>query len=119
MQFCYGDKNHIRILEEAEFWKRQEAEHTVVIRKLYRTWKRSSQKSWMNTKDSQRDRSHNSAIYWDTEQIRLCDNFWIGTKNCKYYWNNTTSKSNLRKLPKLHGKRECRSGKQFDSLCCN
>jgi len=27
MQFCYGDKNHIRILEEAEFWKRQEAEH--------------------------------------------------------------------------------------------
>jgi len=34
MQFCYGDKNHIRILEEAEFWKRQEAEHTVVIRKI-------------------------------------------------------------------------------------
>lgn len=32
MRFCYGDKNHIRILEEAEFWKRQEAEHTVVIR---------------------------------------------------------------------------------------
>ncbi|HOM02428.1 MAG TPA: DUF2935 domain-containing protein [Acetivibrio sp.] len=34
MQFCYGDKNHIRILEEAGFWKRQEAEHTVVIRKI-------------------------------------------------------------------------------------
>ncbi|NBI08205.1 DUF2935 domain-containing protein [Senegalia massiliensis] len=34
MQFCYGDKNHVRILEEAEFWKRQEAEHTVVIREL-------------------------------------------------------------------------------------
>ena len=34
MQFCYGDKNHIRILEEAEFWKRQEAEHTMVIRKI-------------------------------------------------------------------------------------
>ena len=33
MQFCYGEKNHIRILEEAEFWKRQEAEHTVVIKK--------------------------------------------------------------------------------------
>jgi len=34
MQFCYGNKNHVRILEEAEFWKRQEAEHTVVIREL-------------------------------------------------------------------------------------
>lgn len=34
MQFCYGEKNHIRILEEAEFWKRQEAEHTVVIREI-------------------------------------------------------------------------------------
>lgn len=36
MQFCYGDKNHVRILEEAEFWKRQEAEHTVVIREIVR-----------------------------------------------------------------------------------
>lgn len=34
MQFCYGDMNHIRILEEAEFWKRQESEHTVVIREI-------------------------------------------------------------------------------------
>ncbi|MBS4536403.1 DUF2935 domain-containing protein [Clostridium sp. D2Q-14] len=34
MQFCYGDKNHIRVLEEAQFWKRQEAEHTVVIREM-------------------------------------------------------------------------------------
>ncbi|HHV29491.1 MAG TPA: DUF2935 domain-containing protein [Clostridium sp.] len=34
MQLCYGDKNNIRILEEAEFWKRQESEHTVVIRKI-------------------------------------------------------------------------------------
>lgn len=34
MQFCYGDKNHIRILEEAAFWKTQESEHTVVIREV-------------------------------------------------------------------------------------
>lgn len=34
MEFCYGDKNHIRILEEAKFWKRQEAEHTVVIQEV-------------------------------------------------------------------------------------
>lgn len=34
MQFCYGDMNHIRMLEEAEFWKRQESEHTVVIREI-------------------------------------------------------------------------------------
>ncbi len=36
MLFCYGDKNHIRILEEASFWKRQESEHTVVIREIVR-----------------------------------------------------------------------------------
>ncbi|RBP61360.1 DUF2935 family protein [Alkalibaculum bacchi] len=34
MRFCYGNKNGIRILEEAEFWKRQEAEHTVVIQEI-------------------------------------------------------------------------------------
>lgn len=34
MRFCYGDKNTIRILEEAEFWKRQESEHTDVIQEV-------------------------------------------------------------------------------------
>ncbi|MTI79537.1 MAG: DUF2935 domain-containing protein [Firmicutes bacterium] len=31
MQFYYGNKMPLRILDETEFWKRQEAEHTVVI----------------------------------------------------------------------------------------
>nr|WP_027417925.1 DUF2935 domain-containing protein [Aneurinibacillus terranovensis] len=34
MQFYYGDKMPLRILDEIEFWKQQEAEHTVVIREL-------------------------------------------------------------------------------------
>lgn len=34
MEFCYGEKNNVRILEEAGFWKRQESEHTVVIREV-------------------------------------------------------------------------------------
>lgn len=34
MQFYYGEKNLLRILDETEFWKRQEAEHTVVIRQM-------------------------------------------------------------------------------------
>ena len=34
MEFCYGDRNHVRVLEEAQFWKRQESEHTVVIRQV-------------------------------------------------------------------------------------
>lgn len=34
MRFYYGDKNIIRILDEIVFWKRQETEHTVVIRKI-------------------------------------------------------------------------------------
>lgn len=34
LQFYYGEQMPLRILDEAEFWKHQEAEHTVVIREL-------------------------------------------------------------------------------------
>jgi len=34
MQFYYGDKMSLRVLDEIDFWKLQEAEHTVVIREL-------------------------------------------------------------------------------------
>lgn len=34
MQFFYDDKLPLRILDEGQFWKRQESEHTVVIREL-------------------------------------------------------------------------------------
>ncbi len=34
MQFYYGTQMPLRILDEAEFWKHQEEEHTVVIREL-------------------------------------------------------------------------------------
>jgi hypothetical protein len=34
MRFYYGEKNPLRVLDEIEFWKRQEAEHTIVIRQI-------------------------------------------------------------------------------------
>lgn len=34
MQHYYGQQMPLRILDEAEFWKHQETEHTVVIREL-------------------------------------------------------------------------------------
>lgn len=34
LQFYYGEQMPLRILDEAEFWKHQEEEHTVVIREL-------------------------------------------------------------------------------------
>jgi len=34
VQFYYGEKMPLRVLDEVEFWKMQEAEHTVVIREL-------------------------------------------------------------------------------------
>jgi len=34
MQFYYGQQMPLRILDETEFWKHQEEEHTVVIREL-------------------------------------------------------------------------------------
>lgn len=34
MRFYYGESTLLQVLDEAEFWKHQEAEHTVVIRQL-------------------------------------------------------------------------------------
>lgn len=34
MRFYYGDKMPLRILDEGEFWKLQESEHTVVLRTI-------------------------------------------------------------------------------------
>jgi len=34
MQFYYGDQMPLRILDEGEFWKLQESEHTVVLRTI-------------------------------------------------------------------------------------
>ena len=34
MQFYYGSQMPLRVLDEAEFWKKQESEHTVLARKL-------------------------------------------------------------------------------------
>jgi len=34
MQFFYDDKMPLRILDEGQFWKTQEREHTIVIRQL-------------------------------------------------------------------------------------
>ena len=34
MQFLYGERNLSRVLDEMAFWKRQEAEHTTVIREV-------------------------------------------------------------------------------------
>lgn len=34
MMYYYGEKNSLRMLDEIVFWKRQEEEHTVVIRSL-------------------------------------------------------------------------------------
>ncbi len=34
MRFNYGEMNSLRALEESEFWKNQEAEHTIVIQEV-------------------------------------------------------------------------------------
>ena len=34
MRYFYGDKTPLRILDEIELWKRQESEHTIVIRQI-------------------------------------------------------------------------------------
>lgn len=36
MRFYYGQQMPLRVLDEAEFWKMQEKEHTVVIREIVR-----------------------------------------------------------------------------------
>lgn len=34
MRYFYGDKTPLRVLDEIELWKRQESEHTIVIRQI-------------------------------------------------------------------------------------
>ena len=34
MQYFYGDKTPLRVLDEIQLWKKQESEHTVVIRQI-------------------------------------------------------------------------------------
>lgn len=34
LQFYYGDHNYLRVLDEVEFWKQQESEHTTVIEQI-------------------------------------------------------------------------------------
>lgn len=34
MQFYYGEQNYLRVLDEVEFWKRQETEHVTVINQI-------------------------------------------------------------------------------------
>jgi hypothetical protein len=34
VQLYYGDRNILRVLDEVEFWKQQEAEHTTVIQEV-------------------------------------------------------------------------------------
>lgn len=36
MHYYYGNQMPLRVLDEAEFWKHQEEEHTIVIRELVR-----------------------------------------------------------------------------------
>ena len=51
MQFYYGPQMPLRILDEAEFWKHQEEEHTVVIRELLPNLERKyveALKEWEN-----------------------------------------------------------------------
>ena len=40
LQFYYGDKTPLRVLDEIEFWKQQESEHTVVISQVVRDLER-------------------------------------------------------------------------------
>lgn len=34
LQFYYGEYNYLRVLDEVEFWKQQESEHTTVIEQI-------------------------------------------------------------------------------------
>ncbi|TRM10729.1 DUF2935 domain-containing protein [Lentibacillus cibarius] len=51
MQFYYGNQMPLRVLDEAEFWKENEAEHTVVMRELVTNLEESfaeTLKQWEN-----------------------------------------------------------------------
>lgn len=52
LRFYYGQQMPLRILDEAEFWKHQESEHTVVIREIIPNLEEkyvAALKQWENT----------------------------------------------------------------------
>lgn len=69
MQFYYGDQMPLRILDEAEFWKNQEAEHTVVIRELVKNLESEYVKALKEWENALND-THQRVTRWIETVIR-------------------------------------------------
>lgn len=70
MQFYYGEQMSLRILDEAEFWKHQEAEHTVVIRELVKNLEPQYVKA-LNDWEKALNDTHQQVVRWIESTIRL------------------------------------------------
>ncbi|MBA4548766.1 DUF2935 domain-containing protein [Thermoactinomyces intermedius] len=70
MQFYYGEKMPLRILDEAEFWKQQEAEHTVVIKELVKNLE-SRYVEALNEWEKALTDTHQLVVRWIETKIRL------------------------------------------------
>ncbi len=69
MQFYYGEQMPLRILDEAEFWKQQEAEHTVVIRELVKNLEPQYVEA-LNEWESALTNTHQRVVRWIETVIR-------------------------------------------------
>ncbi|MGA8941844.1 MAG: DUF2935 domain-containing protein [Thermoactinomyces sp.] len=69
MQFYYGEKMPLRILDEAEFWKQQEAEHTIVIRELVKNLEPQYADA-LNEWESALTNTHQRVVRWIETVIR-------------------------------------------------
>ncbi|QKY70445.1 DUF2935 domain-containing protein [Lentibacillus sp. CBA3610] len=73
MQFYYGSQMPLRVLDEAEFWKQQEAEHTVVMRELVTNLEQEYVDA-LNRWESELDASHQHVKRFMESVIRSKNN---------------------------------------------
>jgi len=69
MQFSYGELMPIRLLDEANFWKHQEHEHTVVIREMVPNLERKFAEELKQWEDALL-KTHNQVIQLTESVIR-------------------------------------------------
>lgn len=65
MRYYYGEYMSLRILDETEFWKRQEAEHIVVIRQLAEDLENSFVKALLDMQRMFRDTEAETVRYME------------------------------------------------------
>ncbi|MGE8204541.1 DUF2935 domain-containing protein [Heyndrickxia sp. NPDC080065] len=74
MQYYYGTQMPLRVLDECEFWKQQEEEHTIVIRELVKELETENVEALLEWEKSFTE-AHNRVVRFIETTIRTTGTF--------------------------------------------